>query len=103
MASFFTEGPHTRHSRNKSNLSNSKLPKSLPKVGEYIDHSMARIDKGSYIDGKLTIDGGYGDYRMSIFRLKDRKKRMNELPTIFTKAFVDAANCLAPDSSAKLD
>lgn len=57
------------------------------------------IDNGCYRDGLLAIDGGYGDYRMSIFRLKDRNKRMKELPTIFTTSFVNDANRLAPDSA----
>ena len=69
--------PTVKHSRNKSQLSHLKGPKPTVKPGEYIEASMRRIESGCYSDGKLAIDGGYGDYRMSIFRLKDRKKRMN--------------------------
>lgn len=78
MTSHLRELPEVRHSRNKSHLSNhTKTAKLKPRPGEYLEASMKRIEKGLYVDGKLTIDGGYGDYRMSIFRVKDRKKRMS--------------------------
>lgn len=42
------------------------------------------MQQGCYESGKLKIDGNYGDYRMSIFRLKDRNKYLRTKPTIFT-------------------
>lgn len=58
----------------RSNLSQGKETK-REKIGAYIDQTLDHINKGCFKDGKLFIDGGYGDYRMSIFRLKDKKKR----------------------------
>ena len=43
--------------------------------GDYINQSMKYIEDGSYQNGKLKIDGSIGDYKMSIFRLKDRNRR----------------------------
>lgn len=43
--------------------------------GDYINQSMKYIEDGSYQNGKLKIDGSIGDYKMSIFRLKDKNKR----------------------------
>lgn len=45
-------------------------------VGKYIQESLKRMESGCYLDNRLDIDGGIGDYKMSIFRLKDRKKRI---------------------------
>ena len=43
---------------------------------DYFLKSMQIIDeKNCYDNDRLLIDGAYGDYRMSIFRVKDRKKR----------------------------
>lgn len=59
--------------------SNKKIKGKPPteRIGDYIDRSMQYIENGSYQNGKLLIDGNIGDYRMSIFRLKDKKKRIN--------------------------
>lgn len=45
----------------------------------------------------MCIDGGYGDYRMSIFRLKDRKRRFNEIPTVFNDTFMRGIDKVSPD------
>lgn len=35
--------------------------------------------------GHMQIDGGYGDFAMSIFRVKDRRRWMHDVPTLFTE------------------
>lgn len=64
---------------------------------------MKYIDNGCYENGQLKIDGGIGDYRMSIFRLKDRKKRINEIPTSFTSKFVKDISELTPDLKDEIE
>ena len=57
---------------------------------------MKYIENGCYQNGKLQIDGNIGDYRMSIFRLKDKKKRINENPSSFTKTFINEIEQTTP-------
>ena len=59
---------------------------------------MDKIESGSYLDGKLDIDGGIGDYKMSVFRLKDRNKRLKQIPTIFTHTFMKRVEQSSPET-----
>ena len=75
-------------------MQSSKRPKSLPVLFEpkkcYITKSINRIEKGCYDSkGRLAIDGGYGDYNMSLFRLKDKRKFIREVPSVFTAEIKD--------------
>lgn len=80
----------------RSQLSENKQQKKK-RVGSYIDDSLRNIQEGCYKNGKICLDGGYGDYRMSIFRLKDRKKQYHQIPTMFTQTFVKDIEKLTPE------
>lgn len=79
----------------RSNLSQGKEIKKA-KIGAYIDETLKNVNNGCYKDGKLCLDGGYGDYRMAIFRLKDKKKRFNEVPSMFNETFQQNMERLTP-------
>jgi hypothetical protein len=64
---------------------------------------MKRINDGCYENGKLKIDGNIGDYHMSVFRLKDRKKRLKDIPSAFTKTFVNDLKQISPHLEQELD
>ena len=54
-----------------------KTSKSLPPIrrkvgGSYIEKTLDLVDAGCYNNSKLSIDGGYGDYCMRLFRKKDK-------------------------------
>jgi len=36
---------------------------------------------------RIKIDGGYGDLSMSVFRKKDRNRRLRDIPMVFTEEF----------------
>lgn len=45
----------------------------------------------------IKIDNAYGDYAMSIFRKKDRIKRLEDIPKLFTKDFKNKIiDCFPP-------
>lgn len=77
--------PRIKAHSHEAHQGTKKRPKSP--VGKYIKESLNRVDAGCYQNGSLDIDGGIGDYKMSIFRLKDRNRRVKDIPTIFTKTF----------------
>lgn len=93
--------------KNGHNVNSLVAPRkrSKPKenAGEYIKKSMKIIEEGCYENGKLKIDGSIGDYNMSIFRFKDRKRRINDISTAFTKSMVEDLKQLNPHLSHELD
>lgn len=67
----------------------NKKPIKLPDVNEkslsYALHSIEVAAKGCYDDNKkLRLDEGFGDYNMRLFRFKDRKKYLKNIPSAFT-------------------
>lgn len=53
-----------------------KNSKSLPPIStkhSYIERSIQLLDSGCYANKKLRIDDAIGDYRMGLFRLKERR------------------------------
>lgn len=92
------------HSKNsKTSIQLKSLTKTNTKVNSlensYIAQALANIEKGC-IDqrtGQLKIDGNFGDYRMKLFRKKNRQKYFNDPTSIFSdKDFIqkifDCAN-----------
>ena len=61
--------------KNSSSVKKVKNKVETERPGDYINQSMKYIEDGCYENGKLKIDGSIGDYKMSIFRLKDRNRR----------------------------
>jgi hypothetical protein len=77
--------------------SSNDSPIGLPRLGStasksrsaYITDSEERVKLSERLlasDPKahIKLDGGYGDYSMAIFRVKDKKKFMRGIPTLFT-------------------
>ena len=62
---------------------------SLPSVREkdqsYVTQSIERVKKGCYGSNRqLKIDDAYGDHNMHLFRLKNKKKYIRDIPTALT-------------------
>lgn len=75
-------------------------PISLPRIESHIEKSRSAYIANAEERVKLTermlasdpkahmkLDGGYGDYSMGIFRVKDRKRWLHDAPTLFTNEF----------------
>ena len=61
------------------------LPNFNQKASTYTSRVIELSKAGCYDPQKrLKIDGGFGDYNMSLFRLKNRKKIVRNIPTAFT-------------------
>lgn len=69
----------------------SKQTGSLPPLGQkhysYIERTISFLEEGGKEGKHLKIDGDFGDYRMRLFRLKDRKKYANDIKSVFTSTF----------------
>ena len=72
----------------------SRKAVSLPPLrnhpGSYIDHTLKILDASSKDEKHIKIDGYFGDHRMRLFRLKDRKEYYNKNKSIFTATFTQA-------------
>jgi hypothetical protein len=72
------------------------------RIGEYISESLRKVENGCYRNGNLCIDDGFGDYRMSLFRLKDRNRCFNGNQSSFTPVLVREVEMMAPDLKEEL-
>lgn len=59
----------------RSSALQQKKECSIPSRKYFLKSMQLIEEKSCYDNERLMIDGGYGDYKMSIFRVKDRKKR----------------------------
>lgn len=61
------------------------LPNFNQKASTYTYKALELSKVGCYDQEKrLKIDGGFGDYNMYLFRLRNRKKMIRNVPTAFT-------------------
>lgn len=74
----------------------ASLPPLRKQEPSYIEKSMALLEAGCHQDESLKIDGFYGDYRMKLFRLKDKNHYANNIKSIFTNTFRES---LIPEES----
>ena len=74
------------------------LPILTPKGLSYIERSFSLLEEEPK-QPRLHIDGGIGDYRMRLFRLKDRNSYRNANHSVFTTTFT---NQLLPHSDPEL-
>ena len=73
--------------------SSRKKAQSLPPLKEsisYIQHTLDLMQSGYSKDNHLKIDGSIGDYRMKLFRSKDKKEYANGIKSIFTTTFTNS-------------
>lgn len=69
------------------------IEKKKQSENSYISKAFSYIENGCYDPktGLIKLDGDYGDYRMRIFRKKDKFKYYNEISSIFDdKDFVQS-------------
>lgn len=66
---------------------------SLPSVSE-ADHSLSYIARsidnarnGCYQNNRFKIDEGYGDYNMNLFRLREKRQYLRNIPSLFSQTF----------------
>lgn len=76
-----------------SRLSPQKASRSLPplpKQQSYIEKTLDLLEGGCIKEGSLNIDGDIGDYRMRLFRNKDKKDYARNIHSVFTNSFTDS-------------
>ena len=74
----------------KTHRRNASLPP-LKRQGEsYIKKTMDLLDAGCSEKGHLKIDGDIGDYRMRLFRRKDKNEYLNSVRSVFTNTFTQS-------------
>lgn len=83
-------------------LSTSKKnSKSLPPLGNkqrsYIERTLELLEKSDTQDQRLVIDGHFGDYRMKLFRRKDRNDYAKSIRSVFTSSFTESLMPKSPD------
>lgn len=62
----------------------------LPTQHSYIERTLELLDNGCYKGSTLNIDGDIGDYRMRLFRNRDRKDYAKNITSVFTSSFTDS-------------
>lgn len=62
----------------------------LPKQHSYIEKTLDLLEGGCVKEGSLNIDGDIGDYRMRLFRNKDKKDYARNIRSVFTNSFTDS-------------
>lgn len=72
-----------------------RRPVSFPVVkSENISYTLRSISlakEGCYDKNKrLLVDGGYGDYNMRLFRLRDKLRFVREIPSAFSSSIREA-------------
>lgn len=56
----------------------------------YVLNSIKIAKNGCYDDQKrLYIDGGFGDYNINLFRLRNKRKFIRDIPSSFTPTIKD--------------
>lgn len=71
----------------KTHKKNFSLPNVKQKDSSYVAKSIDIAKKGCYNSNKeLKIDDAYGDYNMNLFRFKNKRKFVRDIPTAFSGA-----------------
>lgn len=89
----FKARPQKRY-KSIDNLEQLKEPEAKPKENRvaYIDNAIKIMRESERTLEEnpslpIRIDNAYGDYAMSMFRRKDKKKRLEDIPKLFTNEF----------------
>lgn len=71
----------------KASKSTSPSPE---RPSSYIERTLSLLEDGCYKDSHLKIDGDIGDYRMKLFRKKDKTDYSKCINSVFTNTFTES-------------
>lgn len=66
------------------------LPHTKLQQKSYVEKSLSIAKRGCYNSNReLKIDDGFGDYNMNLFRLRNKRKYIRNIPTAFSPEIRD--------------